>query len=553
MDRLYSLLKVFLLDKFRISGLRTSNNKKYIMIAVLLVVCFAPIIIGIIGLMYYLGGIAIENGIADKVVSTVITATQFVSLVLGLVYFINTVYMGKDNEITSYLPVKSSTVFAAKLIVVYLSEFAACVLLFLLTLIPFGMGAGMGFAYHTMIIPVMVIAPIFPLSVAAIIAVPFMYLISLFKNKGVLSTVLLCVLFAAVFIGYYFFIFSIQGNNPSDSIAEIAVIFERYVSKIGSALPFNLWIARAVCATDILSGLGYFGLSIGCNALMLAVTCLLSSLVYGKSQRSRLEFSNSKGSDKGHVRGGSVVKMLIEKDAKTILRFPSLGLACFMQIVVSVVLPIILVMGNNGSQASVFATIESYIGTLIIPAVGVVGAFSASSNVVAYSAISREGEEYTFMKLIPVDIKTQLKAKAILAHSFNLVSIALFYIVLAFVGLRLSYALPAFVISILFGIPLTYFQIHFDFGKPRLHWNVISQATKNNPSSLAGLLAYAVTLLAMGIVIVACMFLNNATPYVGSVIACSVAVALPVALTLVLRAKLMRDSQKLLLNLGNIG
>ena len=114
-------------------------------------------------------------------------------------------------------------------------------------------------------------------------------------------------------------------------------------------------------------------------------------------------------------------------------------------------------------------------------------------NYVAGTAISREGKNLYFMKVIPVPMKVQLRAKLLTAVSFGVAGTTL-YCMIFLVASVILFGLPvwtlpfALVGSVCANVIQCAIQLFVDLFHPKLSWESEQQAVKQNFTVILGML-----------------------------------------------------------------
>lgn len=521
MNNFKQLFMIILKEKFRYlnpSFMRKNapslhpngKSSKGVVILIVLAVCFLPLLVAVFSLMMLLGKMALESGVLRETISVVVSVIQIAVLIFGMISIINTLYNSTDAQILMSMPIKGQTIFFAKLFYVYCVEFASSIVFIAVTLLPLGISAGLGISYYLGLLVSAFLIPLLPLMIAAILGVPLMFIVSLFKNKGTISTIITCTAFAVIFFLYYVAIYKFMPDqeNTADFVKSILDA----VTGIGRSFFPNYWLAGFLYASTIGEMLLNLLYVVIFDAGLVCLAYLSSSAVYRRSILKELEGGKSGNNQKGHTELGIVSKQLFSRDMKDISRNTSMGFYCFMQIIMSVVLPVVMVIASgeaNAMEPDLKSIFQQY-SCFIIGGIAVVAMFFASMNYAATGAFSRENDNIGILKSLPVSAKEIFKSKVKIGIVFNevsyvalffTISIVLFMSVGGFNIILLLYILLSFVIASIYGAAFSYFQVYFDLKKPRFHWKSVNEGLKNSYASIASFIAFAVLLVGMGIII----------------------------------------------------
>ncbi len=167
----------------------------------------------------------------------ILLIAAIVVLIFGVVYLVSTLYLAKDTDFYSTLPVKPSVVFAAKIVFVYLFEAVIVAAVALPAIIVYGALVHAWAGYYFISILCLPIAPAFPLVIAAILAVPVMYIARKFRNRNIIPIIFYCLLFGAMIAIYILPMTSISSMAESEEVTmEQIESFTRVITGIGDIL-----------------------------------------------------------------------------------------------------------------------------------------------------------------------------------------------------------------------------------------------------------------------------------------------------------------------------
>jgi len=144
--------------------------------------------------------------------------------------------------------------------------------------------------------------------------------------------------------------------------------------------------------------------------------------------------------------------------------------------------------------------------------------FVSSSNGIAATSISREGENIFFNKYIPVSYKTQIMAKVIAGVIMGIVGmLSIFIVAVILLKFPLSLLALIFVTSFLAILFSNLVGLIIDIFNPKLHWDNEQKAVKQNLNLLFSLV---ICVAFGGLTIYAVIKLNlNLTQVVVSLVA----------------------------------
>ncbi|MEG1711362.1 MAG: hypothetical protein RR316_06165 [Clostridia bacterium] len=533
----------------KILGKSLSFKSSYVM-WIVVGICVLPMLLMIAFGMYALGTASVHYDFATEFVSTLITISQVVVLMVSLTFMISTLYYSQDAEVLLVMPIKSQTIFMTKLGLVYVIELATALLLSLVTLLPFGLGAQMSISYFLGLVYTVVLMPLFPMMIASIVAIPLMYLLSLFKNKGIWSTILLCVAFMTIFLGYYYIIFKVMPGATEGNVGDILSKMIGYIMGIGNAVFPNFLLAKALTASTFATfGLSIMG-TIAINGALIAITAIIASKAYSKSISRNIESPKQSAGNNKKINCGSVGKELLNRDIKTIMRFSSLGFYCLMQLVMGIIFPIIMTMftSTENSQNGLDAILKGNAG-LIALGISIFSFFIfCAPNYAATGAISREGENFVIVKTLPITAKDYIKSKIKIGVIFNEITLIIAFVIFAItLGINILYLIGGFIIVSVAGLALVYLQTYVDLKKPKLHWKSVAEGLKNNSSSMVSFIAVLIYMVPAVLLILLGLALTTIIGTMGAMTCVYLLFfILNIVLMLIARNLLYKNCEKLL-------
>lgn len=453
----------------------------------------------LVAMTYMMSNAFYPHGLLSPFLSLLLSIGCLAVLFFGLPTMLNVIYFSRDTEFFMALPIRPSTVYLAKLFIVYVGEAGLSILLLLPCLLTAGIVTHMQAIYYICLPIILLTVPAIPLLLASLIAIPLMYVVSFFRNKGVLSSIVLILLFGLFFGGYMLLVNNIgnvvDGFNPdAASLDAIVTAMEKPMTVAANVLFPLLAISRFATMTDAygvplgasmaIDGILY----IACIAALILLTMLISNAVYKRSAEKMLETGKHKVSEKTSYSATGVIKTLMKKEWRELIRTPAYAFQSLSGIVLC---PIVLIaMGfafrNGFSEAGGEAETELAMMApmLIFLMIGFLTMMGVGMNVGAATCISREGLNFSSCKMIPVPPKEQLRAKSYLYMIVSAASIVTGLIPIPFMGIPWWTVFPALGFLVLYAYGYVHFVIYFDLKRPKLHWATPNEAVKQNRSAV---------------------------------------------------------------------
>lgn len=516
MKKYLSLVKLSFSQQYRVKPSSDKKKRSGTIIAfVVLGICLLPTLIGLAFSTYTLGSIA---GADAGLVSLLILACQGLVFVFGTSSLLTNVFNSKDADKLLFLPVRSTTIFLAKLTVVYVNEVITTAVTVLFLLLPFGIGAHASFCYYAMLPIALLLVPVLPLLVGCVFTMPLSALFAKISRNGVVRTIFQIVFFVAFMALYMVMFTQIQGEVPGggEDIDDIRVFMEQIVDRLrglGEKLIYlhgNAMLSFAMVATTFYGWGVPFAISLAENAAILGVVVLIALPFYRWILSEALETGGSRRAVKVteeqlQVKNKGVVKELIITDFKRVLRNSQMGFQAFAGLVMMPLMIVVFYFAFN-SGAEEGSLIELLKGNSIYQAIAplVIVAYMSmlgiGSNVLGLYPISRENKSLYLLKSLPIEFDKILLAKVILSTALMIVVdfVTILLTVLLF-GLDWYFGICMLLTMVLLGFGGMCVTTLLDLKSPKLGWTNFNQSLKNAKNSWMAMLVGLAIFISLGI------------------------------------------------------
>ena len=452
------------------------ERNKFILILLIMGICFIVPIIMMIGAVYMGTGIAVENGILPELLSMLFFAVQIMLIVLGLTNYINMVYFSKDNTLLASMPIKSTHIYISKMIVCLISMIMLSSIITIPAIITIAVamhsaGVPIGAMYYIGGLFSVIYVPLLPLLVVSILAFPIMKVIVMLKKKPVFMSIVYASFALIVIAITWVMMFSLEANDGGIGI-EILI---KEMSKIGKFSYATLVIARIMIGVNIGANIGILaGIVIG----LVAIDILLSALLYRKTVANIGEggFDKTKTKGTAETKSKPTRLALLLREAKMMLRSPDLMVQTIMMVVMSPLVIIIFSRFQNDmpteGNPKLFLTAMTYFYMSIF----------GGMNYLSAIGISREGGQLSILKSLPISNDEIVSTKLLLADIVTIVTAVLSGIAYAFsvTGVPWFFSILLIISGSIMGISLNAYSLYRDVKKPNLKWMNIKDITKKN-------------------------------------------------------------------------
>ena len=500
--RQYKLvLKLLLRNLFRTGG--DKKRSGYIIGAYIAIGIFCIMIAAVLAFVtFFLSAQFASFGLTDELVTMIIGLGCVAVFLFGLVPMLSVLYFSKDSEFFLSLPIKPSVVYIAKLTIVYLSELVISSLMLAPALITVGATLKLGALYYITMLFAMLTSPCLPLLIASVIAIPLMYVVSFFRNRGASASVVLILMFA-LFFAIYYYVYFISATRFDDIDGayweQLAMSMRGMMTGIAESIYPIYALVRFANFT------AYEGMSVGVsmlvNAIIYCVTIaalmclavLVSAAVYRRGLSGQLENSGARSKSQAEYSASGVIKSLMKKEWRELVRTPAFAFQSLSGVILG---PIILIfMGLSFKLEGAAATpdasasaqfVSEYMQHFIF--LGMLCMISIGMNIGASTCISREGQNFCYCKIIPVSPETQLKAKVYLYLLVSAVGTAVAFAISSALKFNLWMFLLSAGFLALYDYGYVHFTVWFDLIKPKLEWVTPNEVVKNNRSAIVPVL-----------------------------------------------------------------
>lgn len=491
-------------------------NVKQLLLLLLIVVAFLPLAgsIGTIVAVIYdvlaeLNQEAVVLGIGFAVVSMAV-------FFFGIFYIMSVFYFSRDIENLLPLPLKPMHILGAKFTVTLFYEYLTELLFLAPIIIVYGIKSGSGVVYYLFSLIVFLILPVVPLVYASLINMVVMRVTNIARDKDKFRIIggIVAMLFA---VGMNFYIQRFASSGMS--VERVQQLLQQgnnsLLGTISKLFPTNRPGILALANSGSLEGLLQLLLFIGGNLLFVAIFLLVGERFYfkgvvGVTQATANKKRLSRESFNKLAVQSSSLKSYTIKELKLLLRTPIYFMNC---VLMNFLWPFFLLLPFI-AQPEQFKAIRELNG-LIEQAGGIIlaGAFAlslfvSSTNAIASTAISREGQNLFVCRYLPVSFERQINAKVFAGIIVSLIgTVMMLGVAVLLVRVPVYFLVLVFIVSVLSIVFSNYLGILIDLNYPKLNWDNEQKAVKQNLNVLINML--------LGIVVAAIPVILAAALHLG--------------------------------------
>ena len=425
---------------------------------------------------------------------------------------INLLYYSKDNEYILPLPLKPSQIVIAKTNVLLVTEYFIVAILGLIPLSIYGILTYANILYYIEMVIVLLIFPIIPILISSLLVLIVMSFAKFTKNRNRFQLIATILILVIVFIASF-----AMGNTDSspEELVQMVMKANGMVELVKNAFPTLGMAIESLTNVNIGIQLLNTMLLIVTTAIIYALYVLVGQKLYLKGAVGNLSSgkkNKKKINEKKAFKNSTIFKTYVGKEFKILLRNPIF----FMQCVLPAILFPILIIGmtilgineeSNGQTidfANMFTNKTSiYIGIGILCVIQ----FFLMFIYISVTAISRDGQNASFMKYIPVKYMKQIDYK-VMPNIIMTSIMSVITIIIAGILIKadILYLLLILITSIIMGVFQSYVLIIVDLKKPKLEWNSEYAVVKQNMNLIWSVV---ISLISITLLIILGVLLGN--------------------------------------------
>ena len=471
------LLKV-LLKNFEMIAFEKKKSKVFYMVMaiVTMLIIFIPtaFMIGIIS--YGMTLSLTEAGHLSEGINFILYAVNIFAFIFSINVVLNVFYFSSDIERILPMPFREHEIIGAKFFNTLINENFIEFILIASSLIGFFIAGKLDFYAIFIILLAVLTMPILPLIYSSIICMVFMFLTKRITNKDFVSKFSNILLILAL-IGLLVMAILLSSFNAEGFALDLIDSKFMIVSKF--IFP-NVYLLTDAMAGNPLSLLFYILITIG----SLIIFFVIAKLLYFRGLNQSSNKKNKHKEIEYKVKNKNI--SYLGKEFKVLFKTPAFFSNC---LIINFIWPffiaiIFFLYDKTGFLKNI---LDSYhnneYGThiMFILVVMMASILITATNSIASSSISREGNSFTYMKVIPLSYKKQIKIKIISSIIVSFISLFLTILVLSIIykfGIvnTILYILLSF-ISVVF---ISTLGVFLDTINPKLIWDDEINALRGN-------------------------------------------------------------------------
>jgi ABC-2 type transport system permease protein len=487
MSNIITLTKTLLKNSL-LTGISSKKGKgkgiyAYIIVLAIYVLAFSvPIIM-------LLKNILVNYHFEELILSFVVPIGGVAALLFSVFSVTSIFYYNKDIEQMLPYPVKSGELFIAKFLVSLSSVYLVLFMFIYPIIFGVGIGSGAGALYFAYAAGICLLMPIIPASIIAFILMLLSRVVNLGKRKTLFMYITVA-LVMAFSLGYGIGIGYLLEMDIADIVNILSGEATSVIKISRNLFPLFNSASYALIHSQEMIGAASFGTFVGLNLLSVIILYFLGEALYIKGLTKDAGAKKEKQSiEKIYKKEkGGVMLTLLKKEWRIIRRTPVFMLNI---VVINLIFPILFIITYLiAPEGKELLDIDfNNPGVYLIVCAITIFMCEVPGATGSSSAISREGKAAKYMKLIPVNIKTQIDAKVCFSFILDIICAVITELCLVFV-----FDIP-WVYLLLINIPLVfiiltfnYVHVLWDLRNPKVNWSDESESVKQNMTVLIGML-----------------------------------------------------------------
>lgn len=413
-------------------------------------------------------------GLLDLVPGLMMAVASVLSLVTTVYKAPGLLFAFKDYDLLMSLPVRTGSLVASRLLMLYGVNLAFTLLTMVPTWVVYAVFAAPPWFYTLYFLLALLAIPLVPLIVAAVIGTFLALVSSRFKRSSLVNLLVSLALVCGVVVA------STMAQTLVENFADIG---QAVMDAVGRAYVLAPLFVRAVCRGDV----GALALFLAVSAALFAGFCALTAWRF-RRWNSRLTAGRaSSGYRLRAMKTATPLAALFRKEWRRYMASPlyvmNTAIGMLLLLVASVAL---LVVGMDGLESALqIPDLRDGIG-LALPLL--LCFFIVMSNTAA-SAISLEGDHFQALKALPVTAKDIFRSKLLLGM---LVTVPLTAVCAALLAVATRPGLPD--LLLLFALPLAaavftpLFGLRVNLAYPHFTWKTETEVIKQSQATMIAVL-----------------------------------------------------------------
>ena len=526
MNKLKSILKVYVINNFGINALHEKNKRKRIkMISFVAVLVFAFISLAFTSFMYsqIMADVFEQYGRVDILLGIMMAASSLLIFFTTMYKAASILFNFRDYDTLMSMPIKTRTIITSRIIILYSFNIAMMLIIMIPAVITYCLRVNPPLMFYVMFVLTLILIPMIPILAASILGSMLSLIASRFKRKNGLNTILLLLFFVGIMVAN----FSLQGTIINFDNAAKPI-----VTSISSIYPFAFIYMNAICDLKLTSILTFVGSSVAVFGMFV----YLVSIWFKTMHTTLASIRTSSNYKMKELKTSSQFAAIFMKERKRFFSSPlyvlNAGVGSIMLVILAIAVTVF-----GAEEVAKFMEMPEISGTIGMIAPLIISLFAALSCTTACS-VSLEGKTFWITKSMPVSTKKILLGKIALNLMLSvptiIISAALFSMVLK---TDLMSTILMFVTPIAYAFFIAIFGLYMNLLMPKMSWTHEAQVIKQSAAVMV--VVFGGMLMAAAPIAIVILVANINILLVNLITTCVIALA-----SIILYFMLMKDGIK---------
>ena len=414
MKKFFTLLKVDLINGFSLNKNfgKNKKNRKASKSSNMGIMIFVGAMFLIMSFSYafMMYGLAVGANRPNLLIAYGTTVGVLVTLMMTFANAYGTLFKSRDFELLASLPIESRVVVASKIASLTIIGYALFGLMYIPAVIMYFLIAGFNIIAFLASIVVLLFGPLLITSLCSLVAYIVGSIVSHFKNKNTISTVLYVIFTIVLILGIY----AINFTMPH---TEDEAIMQAYAEKL-----FTVFTSIYPVSKIVVPAVGGNLLYLLLYVAIMVVPYILFVLIIGRRYvyinthaKDSYKKSNYDISKEKKTKSRGLLKTLLQKEFKTLLATP----VYLTNVVIGPVMSVAVVIFSSYIFMYKIAAVDEAVANSIAIGANVICAVSLLVSGIAPASacsISMEGKKFWIIKSLPIDAKKYIRSKLLFSY-----------------------------------------------------------------------------------------------------------------------------------------
>ena len=406
----------------------------------------------------------------------------------------NIFFFSKDIEKVLHMPIKPIELLLSKMATLLCMLYGTEAVLTVVPIGLYGLMSKTSILYYFWAILIFVIFPIFIAVVISVLTLIIMRFAKFIRNKEAFQILTSIVLIITIFAVEFALAKNLFDVQTEEQVLEKVITFNDKIQESNELFLIVNPSIKILTSPASVNALTSFIKIIFYNIISIAIFIIIGNATYLKDiLKNMVSIGKNKKKktvrikNKSHSMGITIA--YISKEIKLLIRNPAFFMQCIFPVIILLISGIIItfriwpavlqaMQDENLKRAIENLTFNTEVVCDILIILQVL--FSVSN--ISLTAISRDGNNATFIKYAPIDLYKQFIYKNIPQFVLNLLISVIVLILIGYIlpSINSGYLLTIFAISIVINLINCYLMLIVDLRRPNLNWNTEEAVVKKS-------------------------------------------------------------------------